>query len=786
MYTATKGSKKSFTNVVVNLVRREVLTLLGQKLFPLFQDVNIVNLEQFSWTKTLNDFEQVCPLLSNVLRGAVTKRANENSLIRGKSVNLRPQIGTSIACILNARAPKTASFLPSLFSVQFWRGGLKRNVMKQIAHTGICKGYDTTLSILDKIRQGFDSAATTCKIIIEEQHQQQNVRRINVTNEDADLSVAIAAVVPNIEDEVNSLSASSQDTIIMNMDDTIPYGMEDTDDDDVLDDSLSDHSNSDGIHLSSDDEDDISDGDEQSVISHESDEEKEENPQIDLHPGFSMCWDNVGKKVTSRHPSETSKNTYLNMALGYIAINRLQTTHLNWKFDEELKKAAELPSNIFVPNENDFELLSNRMKVMVARIITRYLPWFNANFSDCVTSHMLHEYSLDSSKRSVLINLGVFDVDPSSTQGAITIYENLQRYIPSIQDKPYTAIVYGDGLSCERGNDAHRARVNGLNPWERLEGCEPAVQEFHKEMILLQDYFDEFFKGSSAADRGTLNHLKNIFNFRQVKSDISDNFNHAWELMCLVTEGYVCLLTMELMEMAEKGDRPSTAPESIENSSVDDRQEYLQSVVSSVVQNVWHHLETESLKTDDQTEPEKFCCGEDIEEEVILCGAGRNCTKGEVFHYSCAGLDTENLPNNWFCSDTCRNEKDSYPYCTCHQDLGNDEPMIGCSAGSKCTADEWYHTKCLDMTDVPEGNWYCRSACKSSKKAKSRKKSKSRSTVNKSDDFKYNYSRAITWTGLNLLCRRDAVREADGEAMMSHWKLDLVHFFRQNIQNMSY
>lgn len=159
------------------------------------------------------------------------------------------------------------------------------------------------------------------------------------------------------------------------------------------------------------------------------------------------------------------------------------------------------------------------------------------------------------------------------------------------------------------------------------------------------------------------------------------------------------------MEMADKGNRPSAAPESIENSSVDDRQEYLQSVVSSVVQNVWHYLETESLKTDDQTEPEKFCCGEDIEEEVILCGAGRNCTKGEVFHYSCAGLDTENLPNNWFCSDTCRNEKDSYPYCTCHQDLGNDEPMIGCSAGSKCTADEWYHTKCLDMTDVPEGKW---------------------------------------------------------------------------------
>ncbi|VDI12586.1 Hypothetical predicted protein [Mytilus galloprovincialis] len=53
----------------------------------------------------------------------------------------------------------------------------------------------------------------------------------------------------------------------------------------------------------------------------------------------------------------------------------------------------------------------------------------------------------------------------------------------------------------------------------------------------VQHDFSEPLKGSSAADKGTLNHLKNIFNFRQLKSDIFDNFNHAWELMCLVTEG---------------------------------------------------------------------------------------------------------------------------------------------------------------------------------------------------------------------------------------------------------
>lgn len=45
------------------------------------------------------------------------------------------------------------------------------------------------------------------------------------------------------------------------------------------------------------------------------------------------------------------------------------------------------------------------------------------------------------------------------------------------------------------------------------------------------------------------------------------------------------------------------------------------------------------------------------------------------------------------------------------------------------------------------------------------------------DDYKRNYSLALVWRGLNLLCRRDAVREADVEAMMEYWKLDLVNFF---------
>ncbi|CAC5425927.1 unnamed protein product [Mytilus coruscus] len=592
LYGATKGSKRSFIEITKQIVRKEISELLHSDTgnsFPLFQKVNIPNLETFSWDEALTKLQDSCPLLYNALKGAMTSKQCENSLVKGKYVNLKPKIGTVAALILHFKAPRNASFLPTLFSIQFWRGGLKRELIKQLAHTGICKGYDTTLVAVDNISSDFDSAAVVCKEKIEGQFRNAPVAELRQHEAaNPDLRFAMAATMQNIEDEIVEPSSSTEninnDNLDDNLDDTIPYALGESDSDDGDDHEILEESSDDSNVIPVDEDLSLSDED---IAEIDSETEEVEEQEI-AHPGFTMCWDNVGKKVTTRNPSEDKKNMYLNIALGYIGVNRVQTTHLDWEVNCELKKAVNLSPGIFVPNAKDTENLENRMKVIVSRIITRHLRWFNRH------------------------------LDPSSTQGAITIYENLQRYIPSVREKPYTAIVFGDGLSCERGNDAHRARCNGLNPWERLEGCEPAVQEFHKEMLLLQDYYDEFFKGSSAADRGTLSHLKNIFNYRQVKSDISDNFNHAWELMCLTTEGYVCLLAMNLLDMKSANDRPNSAPEQIENSSNDDRAQYLHSVSTAIVKELWHHLDLDPLQFDDNSEPDRYCCGEETEEDVIL------------------------------------------------------------------------------------------------------------------------------------------------------------------------
>ena len=764
--------------------------------FPLSQEVNVQSVNQFSWDETLSIVSEKAPVLFGAIKGAVTTKANQDSMYRHSRVNLKPRVGTALAILLNAKAPRKVKLLHTVLSVQFWRGRLKRETMKQLSHLGLCAGYEATLSAIDKIRKDFDTAAVRLKENAENALQRRH-NPLVIDQEQNNLSIDLAALAPNIDDEAGYYSDMEETILYSDMDESIQLpntgreSDEDEEDDEVESQGEEDDDREESIE--EEDEDDSRTEDEPTdlrTIDEGGEEDEDEGMEVvmddsallefigsedeaEVPPGFTMCWDNVGKKVVTRHPTEQLKNRYLNMALGYIAINRVSSAHLNWANDEIVKKAADIGIECFIPGLIDVDQLRSRMNVLVGRILTRHLAWFASNFSEFNIPHMLHAHSLESSYKSVLINLGVFNENPSSTQGAIGIYQRLQKYVPEIDGKLQTAIVYGDGLSCERGNDAHLARCNGLNPTERLEGLEPGVQEFHKEMLLLQDFYDMFFKASSAPNRGTLCQIKNLFNFRQVKSDISDNFSQAWELMALIVEGFICLLMMKQCGMNDPTSRPENAPDNIENGNSDEKYAYFKQMVNKIVDIVWHSLDVDSLKTNDGTGVPLLCCGEETDEDLIGCDSRSSCQRGEFFHYSCVGLDPENVPSPWFCSDECRNRTpEPYRFCECQTDRGSDEPMIGCSAETLCTRFEWYHMRCVNIKSIPKGKWYCCDACKALSKTKRGQKPSSSKY-----DYVYKHNIALIWKGLNLLCRRDAVREADGEAMLSFWKFDLVHFF---------
>lgn len=69
----------------------------------------------------------------------------------------------------------------------------------------------------------------------------------------------------------------------------------------------------------------------------------------------------------------------------------------------------------------------------------------------------------------------------------IDAMEHYQQYVPVKHDgTPIATLFYGDGLSCERATSAQDGRWGAASEWGRLEGLEPAVQEWHLRMHILE------------------------------------------------------------------------------------------------------------------------------------------------------------------------------------------------------------------------------------------------------------------------------------------------------------
>ncbi|KAJ8297376.1 hypothetical protein KUTeg_023907 [Tegillarca granosa] len=101
--------------------------------------------------------------------------------------------------------------------------------------------------------------------------------------------------------------------------------------------------------------------------------------------------------------------------------------------------------------------------------------------------------------------------------------------------------------------------------------------------------------------------------------------------------------------------------------------------------------------------------------------------------------------------------------------------MIFCD-NRKCKRGQWFHLDCVNLLEdeVPEGAWFCSDICKKSKLSKTSKK---KTMASRLSDGKKEYARAVMWRGLNHMVRKDAIREGDGERMITHWKFDLLEFY---------
>lgn len=794
IYRATAGSKRQFLNVVKKEVRREVQSLLLSDIC-LCQKASLVSTpEDIQWNEVIEELRDKAPLLHTVLTGAGSTRKNEHDLRRGQNrrVDLKPKIGTALAILLYAKSPVRASYLPTIISLILKRKKSKQKTLKQLSKLGLCFSPNGAWVCFRKLRDELHTAKSNNSSRAEEVtngEEDETLAHSRTINNTKDKSVEPVHDPKSVEDtSPNSLDSENdaEETILVSS----HFGDTESNVNIALEGEEDPHIDTDvsETDISSVDDEIYSDDDQPYMENYHSSDKilvdvpTEESPGTEqdfeqpveesLHPGFTLSWDHVCNQMTVSHPHVAQQNAKEKYSLGYLAVNRVSTVHLD-NSEGTTISASRIPLSVFTPSVGDFHELQSRMTVIVSRILTRHLKWFREFFDDCTVEHISHAHSVESVQRSLLMNLGA--VDECSADGNTEVVNIVGKCIAKGTDHAEPSVLFRNSsdLGCV-------SQDNGLIRYKALISD---AQEFRKEIVLLEDYYRDFLSESSSAEKGTLCHTMNMIDSA---GDKLESFSQRWDLMCEATEALVILAAMQIMGLKKISGRPPSAVKGLEASSVKRRRSFLDAVSKQVVQSVWHEMDTDALTVSQSKDGVGFCCNEDRDEGVVRCKSGKGCIKGEVFHYSCAGVTLHNHPDEWHCSEECeRKSKKPFKYCMCSRDLG-DVAMVGCEAQQHCLLKEWYHLDCIGFSEqeLPSSNWYCTEKCKQlfedESAGSSRPAKKRRTNTKYLPDYKFRYNTALVWRGLNLLCRRDAVREGDGDAMMSYWVMDLVDFYRTN------
>eukprot|EP00057_Strongylocentrotus_purpuratus_P016759 XP_011671233.1 PREDICTED: uncharacterized protein LOC752492 isoform X2 [Strongylocentrotus purpuratus] len=433
--------------------------------------------------------------------------------------------------------------------------------------------------------------------------------------------------------------------------------------------------------------------------------------------GFTLTFDNV-----SLWPSRTPfYSGQLNLVRSHAAIDRVSCFNLS---DEapSLKELSNISQDIFIPTTEDNDMLRYEYEVMIERILSKHIPCFK---DIDVTEHIPHPYQAETKKKSVMVPLGVLQKDVTNVSDMIDVLEHLHKHVPG-NKSPIPVILYGDQPSCERVRDAIGARSNEDTPWNRLGGLLPSIQESHKCLLFLEDTYKLLFDAKSVKSCGSLSFIKSRYKHTHVTPKVSYCFNYATSMLRFATEAHVVAAACEYMGISKPSDPPKDLPQDPKAKSV-----YFSEICKSVLDKSFHPYQPGHPAEEDEEELE---AEEDEDEELG-------------------------------------------PFCICKQ-TREDVEMVFCH-NKRCDRGKWFHLECLQFNfeELPEGKWFCSDKCRQQHQEERENKKKGKET---NPDTRFEYSKAILHLGLGEMVRHDAVREGDGNRMIQHWRLDLVHFYEKH------
>lgn len=120
---------------------------------------------------------------------------------------------------------------------------------------------------------------------------------------------------------------------------------------------------------------------------------------------------------------------------------------------------------------------------------------------------------------------------------------------------------------------------------------------------------DTLLNPKSAVQKGTLAYLRNVLNHRGAKKEVKNCFSHSIEFLYFVTEAYICLHAVEMLNLTDLKDRELR----------EDPENALDRITKEILSRVWFEPDTTGIT------------GSSIRKGYCLCEDGTNKLKTSIY-----------------------------------------------------------------------------------------------------------------------------------------------------------
>ncbi|XP_077867858.1 uncharacterized protein LOC100377383 [Saccoglossus kowalevskii] len=191
LYHRSVRARKQIATVISNKVRKEVGNYI-KKSRPM--TLSKETCESFQWEKIIEEVNCGLPLLTSIIRAALTTQRSHNLIdIRsdGSCGKLTPAYGMIMCNLLHLRKRRKFNIIQAFNSIQMYKSGCSQKLFKCFQHVGICLGVNGTRGTIDRMRKNFDKEMYDMKSKIEEELRDDAP---NISSDDGDIDVAFGDV----------------------------------------------------------------------------------------------------------------------------------------------------------------------------------------------------------------------------------------------------------------------------------------------------------------------------------------------------------------------------------------------------------------------------------------------------------------------------------------------------------------------------------------------------------------------------------------------------------------